>query len=73
MTESNDDKIVFAGTLKDLNPKNPGWVMTPPDPANALVKEKIVYIKKGALWPYISNEKVYRCPSPEYARSCARS
>ena len=39
MTESNDDKIVFAGTLKDLNPKNPGWVMIPPDPANALVKE----------------------------------
>ena len=61
--EENDSRIVYGQTPKVLDPKNPGWVIMPPDPSIATVEEKIAHIKQGALWPFINNENVYRCPS----------
>jgi len=37
------------------------------------VEEKIEYIKQGALWKYVNDEKVYQCPSDIRSRNAAHS
>ena len=62
--DENDSKLVSAHTLGTLSPSNPSWVLMPPNAAtDASIEDRIAYIKQGALWPFIKNEKVYRCPS----------
>ena len=61
--EANGDKLVSASTPTSLSSTNPAWVLMPPNPGTASIEDKKEYIKKGALWPYIKNVKVYRCPS----------
>ena len=61
--DENDSRIVYGQTPATLSPSNPGWVIMPPDAEFAPIAEKIEYIKQGALWPFINNENVYRCPS----------
>jgi len=59
----NDSRIVNGHTPDTVNQSEPGWVVMPPNAVSAPVEDKIAYIKQGALWPYVSNEEVYRCPS----------
>lgn len=61
--DENDSRIVNGQTPETLSPSNPGWVLIPPNAVIAPIEEKIEYIKRGVLWPYVKNEKVYRCPS----------
>ena len=70
--DENDGKIVYAMTpnvyssgmtSNAIDPRNPAWVLNTTNPLTASVEEKIEGIKNGALWPYIRNEKAYRCPS----------
>ena len=62
--DENDSKLVSAGTPGSLSDSNPAWVLTPPNAGTtATIEDRIEYIKRGALWPFIKNVKVYRCPS----------
>ena len=61
--DDNDSRIVNGQTPDTVDRCEPGWVIMPPNAVSAPVEDKIAYIKQGALWPYVSNEKVYRCPS----------
>ena len=70
--DGNDGKLVYSMTpnvyssgmtSNPLDPKNPAWVLNTSNPLTASIEEKIEGIKAGALWPYIKNIKVYRCPS----------
>ena len=63
--DSNDNKIVngLTPSAGSIDPDNPPWVVMPPNPAQANVDEKKEYIKQGALWPYVNDIKVFRCPS----------
>ena len=69
--DENDSKIVSGLTPTQMNLSSPSWILMPPDPGNAPVEEKIEYIKQGALWPYIKNVDVYRCPSDRRKNSPA--
>lgn len=60
----NNGKLVNGHChVNGYDPKNPYWVRIPPNGQASTVEEKIEYIKQGALWNYINNEKAYRCPS----------
>ena len=62
--ENNDSRIVDAGTkISDSNKDVLTWVAMPPDPKNASVEQKKLYLQKGALWSYIEKDSVYQCPS----------
>jgi prepilin-type N-terminal cleavage/methylation domain-containing protein len=63
--DDNDAKLVAGYTPPpaDIDEKRPPWVVMPPSTGNSSVEEKKEYIKKGALWPYVKEIKVYRCPS----------
>ena len=70
----NNGKLVNGHCLAGGdNPKNPYWVKIPPDGQSSTVEEKIEYIKQGALWKYVNDEKVYRCPSDIRSRNAAHS
>ncbi len=72
--EDNNSKLVNGHChINGFNPQNPYWVKIPPDGENSTVEEKIEYIKQGALWNYVNNEKVYRCPSDIRKRNAAHS
>jgi prepilin-type N-terminal cleavage/methylation domain-containing protein len=45
------------------------WVQVPPNAVNAPIEQKIEYIKRGTLWPYVKDVKVYRCPSDKRKNS----
>ena len=63
--DDNDAKLVNAQTpaagydQKTLAP----WVVMPPNTGDSSVEEKKLHIKKGAMWPYVKDLGVYRCPS----------
>lgn len=65
--DENNGKIVFGFPRTALSyqvePSKWPWVLIPDSITNAPLEERIEAIKAGALWPYITNEKVYRCPS----------
>jgi len=61
--DENDSRIVNGHTPNTLDPKNPGWVLLPANVTTDTIEDEIKYIKRGALWPYVKNENVYRCPS----------
>jgi len=63
--DANDDKIVNGLTpmANYVDPRNPPWVVLPENAPQASIESKMEYIKKGALWPYVKDVKVYRCPS----------
>ena len=70
----NNGKLVNGHChVSGFDPKNPYWVMIPPNGESSTVEEKIEYIKQGALWKYVNNEKVYRCPSDIRNRNAAHS
>ncbi len=66
--EENDSKIVYGMTPTNHSPTNPAWVLLPPS-LPATVDVEIESIKEGALWPFVKNEKVYRCPSDQRKNS----
>lgn len=45
------------------------WVVMPPGMGNSTVEEKKEYIKRGLLWPYVNEIKVYQCRSDRRMRS----
>jgi len=63
--DDNDAKLVAGYTPPpaDIDEKRPPWVVMPPSTGDSSVEEKKEYIKQGALWPYVKEIKVYRCPS----------
>jgi len=63
--DENDAKLVAGHTPNPAghNEKRPSWVLMPPDTGNSSVEQKKEYIKKGAMWPYVKDIGVYRCPS----------
>jgi len=62
--DENDNKLVRAFTTgTDSKGHQNNWIELPPSPATSSLEEKKEYIKQGALWPYVENVKVYRCPS----------
>ena len=67
--DNNDNKIVNGLTPRVVDPHNLGWVVIPENPIEASVEEKKECIKQGALWPYVSEIKVFRCPSDRRNRS----
>ena len=69
--EANGDKLVSASTPQQLSSTNPAWILMPPNPGTASIEDKMEYIKQGALWPYVKNVKVYRCPSDRRKNSPA--
>ena len=67
--EGNDGKLVNGHCTPNNNEKNPFWVQIPPGTDGGTLEDKIVYIKAGALFKYVNNEKCYRCPSDNRAKS----
>ena len=67
--DENDAKLV-GGFPERLNesPYSP-WVQIPPAGVNASIEEKKEYIKRGMLWPYVKDIKIYRCPSDKRKNS----
>jgi prepilin-type N-terminal cleavage/methylation domain-containing protein len=67
--DENDAKLVggFPERLTE-SPYSP-WVQIPPAGASAPVEEKKEYIKRGQLWSYVKDIKVYRCPSDKRKNS----
>ena len=62
--DENDAKLPNARTPQySAQSTNPGWVTMPPNPGSSSVEEKKEYIKRGAMWPYVNDIEVYRCPS----------
>jgi prepilin-type N-terminal cleavage/methylation domain-containing protein len=61
--DDNDAKLVNANTPGGSPGNIAPWVLMPPNTGDASVEEKKEYIKKGALWPYVKDIGVYRCPS----------
>jgi len=62
--DENDAKLVAGHTpTPNYDKKRPPWVVMPPDAGNSSVEQKKEYIKNGALWPYVKDIGVYRCPS----------
>lgn len=57
--DENDNRLVRGFTGND----DADWIHMPPDPGGSTLQEKKDYIMQGALWPYVENVKVYRCPS----------
>jgi len=65
--DDNDGKIVNGAGGIDRS-KEPAWVgkcwaSGYGGGAQLPEEEQIIEIKKGALWPYVRNAKVYRCPT----------
>jgi len=70
--EDNDGKLVNGHChVNGYNPQNPYWVQIPPNGADSTIEAKIEYIKRGALWKYVNDEGVYRCPSDVRKRNTA--
>ena len=65
--DANDGKLVNGHTPGPGG--EPGWVIVPPDAANASVEAKKKYIKEGLLWPYVKKVEAYRCPSDRRQKS----
>ncbi len=57
--DENDNKLVRGFTGND----DADWIHMPPNPGSSTLQDKKDYIMQGALWPYVENVKVYRCPS----------
>jgi prepilin-type N-terminal cleavage/methylation domain-containing protein len=58
--DENDDKLV--GGHPPATNQAP-WVLNAPSAGDSPIEEKMEYIKKGYLWPYVKNIGAYRCPS----------
>ena len=65
--DRNNDKLVNAGTGVGGEGYIPldedGWVHNTPNGKEKDIEEQKKAIKEGALYPYCSNIKLYRCPS----------
>jgi prepilin-type N-terminal cleavage/methylation domain-containing protein len=57
--DENDNKLVRGFT----GGNDADWIQLPPNPATSSLEDKQEYIKQGALWPYVGDVKLYRCPS----------
>ena len=55
--DENDDRIVSANTHSN---SDAGWIQWEPQFTEETMRE---YIMKGKLYPYCSNEKLYKCPT----------
>jgi prepilin-type N-terminal cleavage/methylation domain-containing protein/prepilin-type processing-associated H-X9-DG protein len=65
--DSNEDKIVSGNvkTVKQIEDNNldKPWVYWPNDSYDSSVKEWQDAIKKGLLWSYLKEIKLYKCPN----------
>ena len=65
--DDNDSRIV-RGHVDMSNLDSPMWALPPIDPSGAyisgtpLIEDRIRGIKRGALYPYIKDHKMYHCP-----------
>ncbi len=61
MYKDEDDGKLVAG-MPEWSDRG-AWVRIPPGGVSSTVEQKKEYIRKGALWPYVKDVEVYRCPS----------
>ena len=76
---SNDDKIVNCAPIRlgdrtsnQENRENPSWVFLPDNyQSGTTIEEEKVAIRAGAMWNFVKEVKVYRCPSDKRNKSGA--
>ena len=65
--DENDQKIVNACTYEDteghIDKEEPCWIYFHNDTSYDTTEERIGGIKRGAMWPYVKQINIYKCPT----------